>query len=192
VFKPIFTSLLALSLSACTSIPISSMYKLSRIDFMTTDLSRMRIAIALPTDLKPRPGGVHMDLAYQQGDGPEEKRVLKLEDAVLAADFVGLPQALSGNKTYVYNLSKDDVTTLNKIRSDAAIAKTKGQKGSLSMGVAAKEFCANNTISNSPLLVTTYVFTSENNEYVVLTRDIDLRGDKSISASLDHLEPCSK
>ncbi len=192
MLKPIFASLLALSVAGCTSIPISSMYKLSRIDFMTTDLSRMRIAITLPTNLSPRPGGVHMDLAYQQGDKAEEKRVLKLQDAVSAADFVGLPEAPSGNKTYVYHMSNEDVSTLNKIRNDGAVGKTRGEKGSLSMGVAAKEFCANGNIANAPLLVTTYVFTSENNEYVVLTRDIDLRSDKTISASLDHLEPCSK
>jgi hypothetical protein len=192
VSKMVSAALVGLCLSACTSIPISSMYKLSRIDFMTTDLQRMRVALTLPNDLRPQQGGVHMDLAYQQGEKPEEKRVIKLEEATAAADIVGLPKPPEGEKTYVFRLSTSDVATLNKIRNDATAAKSKGQKGSLSMGIAAKEFCANTKIPSTPLLVTTYVYTSENNEYVVLTRDIDLRGDATISASLDHLAPCGK
>ena len=179
------------TLSACTSIPISSMYRLSRIDFMTTDLTRFRFALTIPNELQPQPGGVHMDLAYKQGDKPEEKRVVKLEEAISAPDFFGLTAAPSGTKTYVYKLPSNEVTTLNKIRNDAIVAKAKNQKGSLTMGIAAKEFCANNKIPSTPLLITTYVLSSENTDYVILTRDIDLRSDETISASLDHLEPCS-
>lgn len=184
-------SLFALSLTACTSIPITSLVKLSRIDFMTTDLRLFRFAVTLPNDLKPRPGGVHMDLAYSQGDKPEEKRVVKLEQSDSAPDYVGLPKAGVGTKTYVYRLPADEVATLNKIRNDALIEKSKGKKGSLTMGIAAKEFCANNKIPDQPLLLTTYVLSSENNEYVVLTKDIDIRSDATVNASLEHLEMCS-
>jgi hypothetical protein len=184
--------LISLCLSACTSIPISSMYKLSRVDFMTTDLQRMRIALTLPNDLRPQPGGVHMDLSYQQGEKPEEKRVINLQEATASADMVGLPTPPQGAKTYVYRMSESDVAMLNKIRNDAKDAKSKDQRGSLTIGITAKEFCASTKIQSAPLLVTTYVYTSENNEYVVLTRDIDLRSDATISASLDHLAQCGK
>jgi hypothetical protein len=173
MLKPcrVFALCAAFALSACTSIPISSMYRLSRIDFLTTDLSRFRFALTIPNELRPQPGGVHMDLAFTQGDKPEEKRVVKLEQSTSAPDFVGLPVAPTGTKTYVYRLPQN-------------------QKGSLSMGIAAKEFCATSAIPKAPLLVTTYVLSSENNEFVILTRDIDLRSDTTISASLDHLEAC--
>jgi hypothetical protein len=181
----------ATALSACTSIPLGSMYKLSRIDFMSTDLSRLRFAINLPTDLKPRQGGVHMDLAYQQGEKPEEKRVIKLAEATTPADFVGLPAGSDKTKTYVFKLPENEVVALNKIRVDAAASKAAGKKGSLTMGVAAKEFCANAEIPNAPLLITTYVLTSENADYVVLTQNIDLRSDDTINASLNSLSPCN-
>jgi hypothetical protein len=179
------------ALSACSSIPLGSLYKLSRIDFMTTDLSRFRLALTLPNTLKPQQGGVHMDLAYKQGEKPEEKRVVKLEESKYAPDFVGLPTSPPGTKTYVYRLPQNEVITLNKIRNDAIIAKAKNQKGYLRMGIAPKEFCAESAVPKQPLLVTTYVLSSENGEYVVLTRDIDLRSDATISASLDQLAPCS-
>ena len=168
------------------------MVKLSRIDFMTTDLQRLRIALTLPNDLKPRPGGVHLDLAYRQGDKPEVKRVINLEESSAAPDLVGLPADGEGKKTYVYRLPLAPINELNKIRYEVIVAKSKNEKGSLTMGIAAKEFCANTKISNAPLLVTTYVQSSENDGYVVLTQDIDLRSDATISASLDHLEPCHK
>ncbi len=189
-FKCVFASFVALSLAACTSIPIASMMKLSRIDFMTTDLQVFRFALTLPNDLKPKPGGVHLDLAYRQGDAPENKRVVELEESTSAPDFVGLPNAPEGQKTYVYRLPPNEVATLNKIRNDAAIEKSKGKKGSLTMGIAAKEFCANNAIPMAPLLVTTFVMSSENIGYVMLTHDIDLRSDATINASLNSLIPC--
>lgn len=189
-FKSVFSSLLALSLAGCTSIPFASMAKLSRIDFLTTDLRLFRFGLTIPNDLKPKPGGVHLDLAYKQGEKPEEKRVVELEESTSTSDFVGLPSAPTGTKTYVYRLPENEITTLNKIRNQVILAKAKKEKGSLSMGIAAKEFCANNKIPNAPLLVTTYVLSSENNEYVILTRDIDLRSDETIGASLDGLAPC--
>ncbi len=188
----VFCMCITFALSACTSIPIASIYKLSRIDFLTTDLHLFRFALTIPDDLKPMPGGVQMDLAYTQGEKPEEKRVVRLEESMASADFVGLPSAPKGTKTYVYKLPENEVVTLNKIRNDAILAKAKKQKGSLSMGIAAKEFCANNPIPKLPLLITTYVLSSENSEYVVLTRDIDLRSDETISTSLDSLLPCTK
>jgi hypothetical protein len=180
----------AVLLSACSSIPITSMYKLSRIDFMTTDLRVFRFALAMPSDLRPLPGGVHMDLAYSQGDKPEEKRIIKLEESLAAQDFIGLPNPAAGQKIYVYRLPPSEVATLNKIRADAAAAKTKGQKGSLTMGITAKEFCTLNKIQNAPLLVTTFVLSSENADYVVLTRDVDLRGQPDIATTLGNLAPC--
>jgi hypothetical protein len=180
----------AVALSGCSSVPISSIYKLSRIDFMSTDLSQFRFALNMPINIRPLPGGVHMDLAYTQGDKPEEKRVVKLEESLAAPDFVGLPVSQAGTKTYVYRLPPNEVVTLNRIRNDAIAAKARKEKGSLSLGVAATEFCANAKISREPLLVTTYVLSSENNEYVVLTRDVDLRKDATISASLDKLTLC--
>jgi hypothetical protein len=192
VMKSMFAILTAFALTACSSIPISSMYKLSRIDFMSTDLKLFRFAITLPNDIKPSPGGVHLDLAYQQGEKPEEIRVIKLEQSTAPADYVGLPNVAVGQKTYVYRLPTNEVNTLDKIRADAALEKAQGKKGSLGMGIAAKELCANNKILKAPLLVTTYVLSSENKDYVVLTRDIDLRSDATISASLDNLTPCSK
>jgi hypothetical protein len=179
------------ALSGCTSIPLTSMVKLSRIDFMTTDLKLFRFALTMPNDLRPQPGGVHMDLAYQQGDKPEEKRVVKLEESKEPRDLVGLPQAPQGKKTYVYRLPASEVTTLNQIRNDAAAAKSQGKNGSLTMGIAAKEFCTINKLPDAPLLVTSFVLSSENIDYIVLTRDIDLRSDPTISESLDHLAPCA-
>jgi hypothetical protein len=182
----------ATAVSACTSIPVSSLYRLSRIDFLTTDLSRFRFAITVPNSLRPQLGGVQMDLAYTQGDKPEEKRVVHLEQSTAAADFVGLPPAQEGSQIFVFKLPTREVATLNKIRSDAILAKARQQKGSLSMGIAAKEFCTLGAVPKTALLITTYVLSSENSEYVMLTRNADLRSDKTISESLDHLMPCDK
>jgi hypothetical protein len=194
VFKPLFVCLLAVSVSvsACTSIPVSSLYTLSRIDFMTTDLDRLRIAITLPAAIKPRKTGVQMETKRQFGDAPERTDVIVLEAASEPADMVGLPTDLAtGTKIYVYRLPKGEIAKLETIRGEGQRNKAAGKKGTFGMGIAAKEFCKMGPLDAGPIYTTTYLASSETGGYVVLTQDMNLRSDTTISASLDHLSPCS-
>lgn len=180
------------ALTACTSIPVSSMYQLSKVDFMTTDLNRLRIAVVLPASIKPRATGVVMEIKYQTGSEPEKMENVILQPATTAADQVGLPTGLAaGNKIYAYHLAASDVAKLEDIRNGARQAKAAKQKGSLSMGIAAKEFCKAAPLGTGPIYSATYVATSEIGGYIVLTKDINLRSDATISASLDHMPDCS-
>ena len=47
-------------------------------------------------------------------------------------------------------------------------------------------------LTSGPILSTTYLSSAETRGYVVVTSDTDLRGDATLNASLDHLEPCRK
>jgi hypothetical protein len=82
------------------------------------------------------------------------------------------------------------VRTLVKLRAERLESKKDGEMGSLSMGIATKEFCRKGSLEKFPLTVTTYIATSETNGFIVLTRDYDLRNDKAISASIDSMPTC--
>ncbi|MDP8997774.1 MAG: hypothetical protein M3O03_12370 [Pseudomonadota bacterium] len=181
-----------LSLSACTSVPLASIPKLARIDFMTTDLSRLRVAIALSDALSPKPQGVVMEMKTKIGDEPEQAESLHLVESKLAQDQQGLPTDQPKNQTlHVFKLSATDVLRLNALRQRVADAKKQHQKGSLNLGIAAKEFCKLSDLPPGPALTTTYVLTSETESYVTMVQDFNLRSDAKTAEGLDKLEPCT-
>ena len=180
------------ALSACTSMPISSMIALSKIDVMTSDLSRLRIALSAPDALRPRPGGVYMEMTYSQGDSPPEKKRIRLDETTDAADLVGLPTADRGNQSiHAYRLSKQGILDLSEACVKVAVAKSQKKRGSLGVAIAAREFCLDGALPEGALLATTWMATSETQSYVVVARNYDLRGDKQVAAGLAKMPPCS-
>jgi hypothetical protein len=67
-------ALAMLAISGCSHMPVTSMVKLARIDFETSDPAQLRAAIKLPRTLRPRPNGVALRIAVQVGRAPEEAR----------------------------------------------------------------------------------------------------------------------
>ncbi len=182
-----------LALTGCSSVPLTSLVQLSRVDFMTTDFNQLRVAMILPAAIRPRPAGVQMEAKVKLGEQPEDSAVIILQETTASADMIGLPaEQAGGSKTYVYRLAPPEAAKLETIRRRVLIAQSQKQKGSLGIGISAKEFCLNAALANGPILSTTYLSSAETRGYVVVTRDIDLRGDATLNASLDHLESCRK
>jgi hypothetical protein len=186
-----FKSLPLILLTACTSIPLSSMLSLSRIDFGTTDVAALRIAVELPDVIDAREGGVHMEVEYVVGEA-KDKMVFRLKEDVAQEGLRGLlPNPVDGRHVKSYRLRDEDIRTLNRIRTDVLARKQQGDKGSLGFGVSAKEFCRRESLENKTLEVTTFVATSETKGFVVLLKDYDLNQDATIKTSLANIPPCA-
>jgi hypothetical protein len=56
-----------LAMAGCSHMPVTSMVKLARVDFETSDPAQLRAAIKLPRTLRPQPNGVTLRLAVQVG-----------------------------------------------------------------------------------------------------------------------------
>jgi len=180
-----------LILQGCSTVPLGSIPKLARIDFMTTDLSHLRVAIALPLALAPKPQGVVMEMKYRVGEEPEQQEDLHLVEVQSTADKAGLPSGGDhAEALFVFRLSAEDVAKLDGLRIRVTEAKARREKGSLGLGIAAKEFCKISNLPDGPALTTTYVLTSENDGYVTISRDFDLRSDAKVADGLAKLEYC--
>ena len=193
MFKSIFVVSVAsaILLSGCSTIPLTSIPKLMRIDFMTTDLSRMRVAIALPLSLAPKAGGVVMEMKYRVAENPEQQENLLLVQSSALADKVGLPiDATREQAVFVFQLLPKDVERLNALRAKVAAAKQAHEKGSLGLGISAKQFCKVSAPPSGTLLSTTYVLTSETESYVTMAQNFDLRSDPQVAEGLTQLEAC--
>jgi hypothetical protein len=190
---PNFASLLfATSISACSTIPVSSMLALSRIDFTTTRIDALRVAIELPSAIKPRVGGVHMDVVAKLGE-KEDKFTFKLAEDQAQIGMKGLlPIPEAGKQMHAYRLRDEDAATLMRLRAERQSNKVEGEQGSLAIGVAAKEFCRNSSLADVELTVTTFIATSETNGFVTVSKNYDLRGDQKIAAEVVNMPLCKK
>lgn len=188
---PAFSVVATLTLAGCGSVPLMSYVALSRIDFSTTDLDVMRVAVRLPEAIRPRPGGVEMEALTKIGDGAEQKTTFLLVPAPDTADLQRLTDVEPpGFDTYVYRLSASDRKRFEALRAELLLHKKEGKRGSLGLGIETKEFCQAHPLPDGPVPTTTYLLTSETARYVVVTDRLDLRKDERTAKELSQLGPC--
>src|SRR5262249_32774941 len=108
----------ALLLAGCGSVPLASLVQLSRVDAQTTDLAMLRVAVRLPEAIKPRRGGVDMQIVVKVNGEPDQKVTFLLTETRDAADLSGLADtARAGFATYAYRLAPNDIERLALIRA---------------------------------------------------------------------------
>ena len=181
----------AVMLAGCSSVPLSSLVQLTRINAETTDLAALRVAVRLPSALKPRPGGVNMDVLLKVTGEPDQKTTFFLAETHDAGDLSGLSSAARpGFSIYAYRLAPSDIERLILMRAALLKQRQDGKRGSLGVGIAAKEFCLVGALPSGSLLSTTYLLTSETRSYVVLTDDLDLGKEPAVAAELTRLKAC--
>jgi len=178
-------------LAGCSSVPLSSLVQLTRINAETTDLAALRVAVRLPSALKPRPGGLNMDVMLKVTGEPDQKTTFFLAETHDAGDLSGLSGAARpGFSIYAYRLAPSDIERLTQMRAALLKQRQDGKRGSLGVGIAAKEFCLVGALQSGSLLSTTYLLTSETRSYVVLTDDLDLGKEPATAAELTRLKAC--
>lgn len=172
----LFASMIVAALAgACGHVPLSSLPKLSRIDMRSTTLADLRAAISLPSDIRPLPGGVTMTIVINPKGGGRHERKVVLEEVRDAAELAALPVMTSpGRRLTVFRLSPSDATKLSVFREELLVGVgNSGNRGSLALG--ADKACRTGELGDKPILMTSYLKTSETQDYVVVARDFDLR-----------------
>lgn len=175
-FRPFLTRLLlvlpVMAMAGCSHMPVTSMVKLARVDFETSDPAQLRAAIKLPRTLRARPNGVALRIAVQVGRGPEEARDFMLREIPEPAELTR--EADAGSHIFAYRIDDADLARLAAFRSDLMAKKNSGQKGSISISVR-PQACKVGELPDGPITFSTYLRTAETKDYVTLARDVDLR-----------------
>ncbi len=161
-----------MAMTGCSHMPVTSMVKLARIDFETTDPAQLRAAIKLPRTLRAQPNGVLLRIAVQVGRAPEEARDFMLRELPDPAELAR--DAGSGSHVFAYRIDDSDLVRLKAFRSELIARKSSGQKGSISISVR-PQACKVGELAEGPVFFTTYLRTAETRDYVPLARDVDLR-----------------
>lgn len=185
----VLASAAALVLGGCSSVPLTSIPRLARIDAKTTDLSMLRVAVQLPEALRPRSDGVKLDVVTKVAGEAETKTSFAMVEMSDARDRAGLPVPPPGS-TYAYRLSSADAARFEALRASMVEQGKQGKRGSMGLGVAAKEFCRTNAAPQASLPVSIYLMTSETKSFVSVVRDFDLLGDPAMAGGLEQIQPC--
>lgn len=179
----------ALMLAGCSSVPLTSIPPLARIDARTTDLSMLRVAVQLPDALRPRSGGVKLDVVTKLA-GEAETRTSFAMMEMSPRERGGLPAPPQNASIYAYRLSPEDAARFEALRASMVEQGKNGKRGSMGLGVAAKEFCRANAAPQAALLVTIYLMTSETKSFIPVVRDFDLLSDPAMAGGLESVQPC--
>ncbi|MDX3968074.1 MAG: hypothetical protein QHD01_15910 [Bradyrhizobium sp.] len=188
----VLASAAALMLAGCSSVPLTSIPRLARIDAKTTDLSMLRVAVQLPEVLQPRSGGVKLDVVTKVAGEAEAKTSFSMMEMSEARDRADLPPPPLGSATHAYRLSPADAARFEALRAAMVEQGRQGRRGSMGLGVAAKEFCRANAAPQSALPVTIYLMTSETKSFVAVVKDFDLLSDPALAGGLDSIQPCGQ
>jgi hypothetical protein len=175
-FRPFLPCLLLLlpvmALAGCSHMPVTSMVKLARVDFETSDPAQLRAAIKLPRSLRAQPKGVALRIAVQVGRAPEEARDFMLREIPEPAELTR--EAGARSHIFAYRIDDADLARLTAFRADLIAKKSSGQKGSISISVR-PQACKVGELPDGPIYFSTYLRTAETRDYVTLARDVDLR-----------------
>ena len=164
--------LVMLTMAGCSHMPVTSMVKLARVDFETSDPAQLRAAIKLPRTLRPQPNGVALRIAVQVGRAPAEARDFMLRELPEPAELAR--EAGADSHIFAYRIDDSDLARLKAFRSELIDRKSSGQKGSISISVR-PQACKAGELADGPVYFTTYLRTAETKDYVALARDVDLR-----------------
>jgi len=173
----LLTALAFPAFSGCGHMPVTSMVRLARIDFQTTDLERLRVAVKLPRMLKARTDGTMLRIGVKLANGVEEARDFALREV---SDAEAEPGAQA------FAIAVADVAQLHAFRAALVLRQQGGSGGSLTIAVR-PDVCRAAPLPDGPVPFTTWLKTAETNGYVPLARDVDLRsldGGQDIAARI--------
>lgn len=163
---------LSVAMAGCSHMPVTSMIKLARVDFETSDPAQLRAAIKLPRSLRARPNGVALRISVQVGRAAEEARDFMLRELPEPAELAR--EAGAGSHIFAYRIDDADLARLAAFRAELIAKKSSGQKGSISISVR-PQACKVGELPDGPIYFSTYLRTAETKNYVALARDVDLR-----------------
>lgn len=185
-----FVGLAFIALSGCTYMPISSMLKLRQFDLMTADARQIRVAVQMPEAIGVREGGAVLEIGVERsssGEKLEERFMLEQVPGTGAAPGV---ERMPGSHLEVFRMSEADMERLSALRRTVGAWKAvdpDGTKGSLSIGAAG---CRRGVLPEGALPVSTYLRTGSEEEFITMTRDMDLRTLVTDSDENIGLPPC--
>jgi hypothetical protein len=191
-----FLALLALSLAACTHMPVSTMWALRNFDAATVDPATLRAAIRLPEALEPQPRGVTLTVGWWRDgeEGAKHEARFVLQETSAPQDVAPLAEEKRAEaRLFVYRVDPADYAEIRSRQQQFLEEKARNPaKTHGSFGVGA-EACRRGEFPEGPLLTTSFLRTAPSGAFLTLLKNVDLRAAVTSEKPLDALvPPCEK
>lgn len=164
-------ALVALLSVACTGVPISSMYSLSKIDPMKTDPEQIRVAIRVDDSVNAAHGSAQISMGYKAEDGSIDEEhefdvILTTTQTLTPILTRGL---LPGEQVTVMSLSKDDARTMRDFQQRIYKHKAAGDDGDddASFGLHLRDLCLDKALPDGDIPLTLFLKTESHEDYIV-------------------------
>jgi hypothetical protein len=160
------------NLLVMSTVPLSTVARLSSLKPADIDVALLRVAARLPVSLQPAPRGATVTIARVAAENRPALEEAFILDAVPAAQEIDAiaGHARAGARVWIFKLSPRDIERFR--RAIAPIV-----EGTVRPGVtisAAVDACHRSALTGEQLLTTTWLRTNGTG-YFVLAEDLDLR-----------------
>jgi hypothetical protein len=163
---------IALLFVACTSIPISSMYSLSKIDPMQTDPEQIRVAIRVNESVNATRGSAQIGITYTADDGSiDEEHEFDVQVTSAQTLTPKLTRGLKpGEQVTVMSLSPQDARTMKDLQQRLFKYKAAGGDGDGSFTLRLGDFCLDKTLPDGDIPLTLFLKTENQEDYIVFIK----------------------
>jgi hypothetical protein len=171
--KSFLSVFMMIGLVGCTSIPLTSIVKLSSVDMGSTLPEGIRVAFVTPKILRVEQGDLFMSVHLRSTDGATD--VQKKMDLLI--DASAPPPTLVAAKgvdddIHILKLRPEDVALFKGLQKTANESQQSGKKGSLDINFGSNA-CAKSEITG-PLYISAFIKTSELSDYTLLLSKANL------------------
>lgn len=188
--KKLYLALTALTLSACTAIPVKTIYKLATTDPMSVDPKVIRTAARMPDWIEPRAKGAKLEISAQIEGSEPSKETFILQSVPLTLEQPSLAlEAKLGFNLYAYRINSADLPRLEAFRDAVKAKKAAGIKIKGSMG-ASVDACHRGGLREGKILVSNYLRLDAEGGYLPVVVDYDLRKAVDGGNLAELLPPC--
>lgn len=183
---------LVLFLTGCMTVPISSIPKLMRQDFLTMDFEHVRVGLQLPSNLSLRSGDAVMITRSRTDGAPEETvetyaLVADMDEAALAKFK---PEKREGMLASVWRVKPDDVGRLAALQERVRVSRVQGPRIRGSTEIKIVKACHTGKFPAGPIYSSIYMKPAENEDYIPTSLDADLVKLFGATAVKSLITPC--
>lgn len=169
--------LIALFLAACTSMPISSMYKLSRMDPMEADPAQIKVAVRADEAIGIGKGDAQIEFKFDAEDDSLNIEEIYLIEVVRNPALRGklYTDKKPGESITVLGLTTSDAGRMRQLQLEMAPFRDGDVEGSGSLRVNLSGMCLHSKMPPGEVELDLFLQTSEQDGFFVIAKNLDMR-----------------
>ena len=169
--------LMALFLAGCTSMPLTTMYKLSRIDPMDADPAQIKVAVRADEAIGIGKGDAKIEFKFEAEDGSLNIDEIYLIEVVRNPVMHGELFAAKkpGESITVMGLTAGDARRMRQSQLAVAPYRDGDVKGSGSLRINLSGMCLHKEMPSGEVLLDIFLQTSEQDGFFVFARNLDMQ-----------------